>query len=230
MNILGIDEVGRGCLAGDVYAAGVLVKTDSHPVDGITDSKKLTARRRSELSAALRKCHEIKWVIESASVQEIDRIGIGRATETCFRNIINKMMEGTEPISEIIIDGNAIWAKYAFRVPTRFEPKADANHWSVGAASILAKVARDTYMEMESKNYPAYGWDSNKGYGSAAHIEALRQHGLTSLHRNKFCATALSGHVRPVDDGVDLITMFEAPPVKQESDPAFDLPDLSDIF
>jgi len=191
--IIGVDEVGRGCLAGEVVVAAVCVPCDTIPVTGVRDSKKLTAKKREALAKAIQEAKSpIYSVIRRNSVAEIDRVGINQATKECFLSSIHELfyLPGIE-ISEIVVDGNPLWDLDLFPVKTQFIPKADDTVWAVGAASILAKVYRDAMMVELAKEYPYYLWEKNKGYGTSAHIQALEKYGATPEHRKKFTDSAL---------------------------------------
>lgn len=234
---IGVDEVGRGCLAGDVFTAGVLAPGGFDLVPGVTDSKKMTYRQRSFADAELRKHQGVQWVIARRSVAFIDEHGIGAAVKACFQECIEKLLQFPANIESIIVDGDTLWGTDHYRVPTEFRPKADLTEWTVSAASVIAKVARDHYMEKLAEEFPAYGWEKNKGYGTQLHRLALQEHGLTEHHRKKFSRTALR-RMEPVvqppqGEPVNILEMLEtAAPEKLEkkweTNPEFDLP--TDLF
>ncbi len=174
--IVGVDEAGRGPLAGPVVAAAVVLCADG--IEGLDDSKKLSAKRRSELEIQIKA--QCVWAIGIAEVDEIDTINILQATMLAMTRAVEAL--GCEP-AQILVDGN--------RLPHwRYKAEAvvggDALHPCISAASILAKEHRDRLMRGYDLAYPGYGWASNKGYGSAAHLEALRRLGPTPLHRRSF--------------------------------------------
>lgn len=176
--IAGIDEVGRGPLAGPVAAGCVILKSDSR-ILGINDSKKLTAAKREELSAVI-KAEAVAYGIGMASPEEIDDINILQATYSAMRRAIENM--GIKP-DFVLADAVTI---PGIDIPQRGIIKGDAKSMSIAAASIIAKVERDAVMDSYGEIYPEYGFESNKGYGSAAHIEAIKRYGLTPIHRRSF--------------------------------------------
>lgn len=188
--IIGVDEAGRGPLAGPVVAAAVVLGKD-YP-QGLDDSKKLSAKRRAELDEGIRaSCALGLGVVEPP---EIDRINILQATMRAMSLAVCELVEklGTEPES-VLIDGNLsphgrcnLW-----RWPdARPIIGGDALEPAISAASIIAKEWRDRMMCEAAKAHPHYGWDRNKGYGTAEHMEALRVHGPTPLHRQSFAPVA----------------------------------------
>lgn len=183
MIIAGVDEAGRGPLAGPVVAAAVILCDGG--IAGLDDSKKLSAKRRAALEAEiLANCHV---GIGLASVEEIDAINILQATFLAMTRAVEALCaKGTEP-ARIIVDGNHLprwrWAAEAVI-------GGDALHPCISAASIIAKEYRDRLMVAADQDYPGYGWASNKGYGSATHMAALRELGPTPLHRRSFAPVA----------------------------------------
>lgn len=177
--ICGIDEVGRGCLAGDVLACAVVFHGDAP--EGLADSKKISASRRSDLDARIR---EVAYVsIGRASVREIERINILQATMLAMR----RSFEGLPPLDlkEIRVDGNRIPVLNTPR-PIRCIIGGDAIEAAISAASICAKVARDAEMDELHLQHPHYDWSSNRGYGSPKHLAALAERGPTIHHRMTF--------------------------------------------
>ncbi len=174
--LVGLDEVGRGPWAGPVVACAVVLHRN---INGLKDSKKLSAVRREELNALVRENASVglAWV----SAQEIDRLGLSRAVEKAFRLAYKEL--GVEA-DELIIDGSI---NYLANVQgSRAVVKAEDKFPTVAAASIVAKVARDSYMYEMSKKYPGYGFERHVGYGTAVHKEALQKLGPTPLHRFSF--------------------------------------------
>jgi len=173
MRTVGIDEVGRGCWAGPVVAGAVLLH---QPVEGLRDSKVLTAKKRVELDVRIRANGEVGlgWVWP----EEIHEIGLTEAVRLAMRRALAEI---TTQYDEVIIDGNSNYLPDV--VGSRALIKADDLVPAVSAASIAAKVARDTYMQQIAAEYPAYGFEKHVGYGTAAHIAALELHGVTPLHR-----------------------------------------------
>ena len=175
--IAGVDEVGRGPLAGDVVAAAVVLG-DEIP-RGVTDSKKLTANRRERLSAEI-KASARSWAIGRASVAEIDRLNILEASMLAMRRAVEALE--LQP-DRILVDGNRLprWSYEA-----RAIVGGDALDASIGAASIIAKVQRDSEMVAMANQYPEYGFSQHKGYPTPAHLAALAQFGVTPIHRRSF--------------------------------------------
>lgn len=184
--IAGVDEAGRGPLAGPVVAAAVILCEGG--IEGLDDSKKLSAARRAQLEAIiLARC---RHGIGVASVEEIDSINILQATFLAMTRAVEALCgaHGCAP-DHVLVDGNRLplWSWRATAVVG-----GDALHGCISAASILAKEARDRVMKAAALDYPHYGWGTNKGYGSAAHLAALRLHGPTPLHRRSFAPVAQS--------------------------------------
>ena len=176
--IAGVDEVGRGPLAGPVLAAAVVLDPDNIPA-GLNDSKKLTAKRRLNLADAIHRNATVS--IAEASVAEIDEINILRAAHLAMCRALEGLLVTPD---HALIDGNMIPRDIA--LPATPVVKGDARSLSIAAASIVAKVARDQIMVDLAQHYPGYGWDTNAGYPSAAHRAALKQHGVTPHHRRSF--------------------------------------------
>lgn len=179
MDIVGIDEVGRGPWAGPLVASAVIL---SRPVLGLNDSKKLSLKQREELTTKIRENSTavgIGWV----HAPHIDRIGLTKATKLAM----SKALEMLGPASHrlpIVIDGNYNYLPE--QELAKFEIKADGKYDAVSAASIVAKVMRDRFMGLMAQKYPGYGFDSHVGYGTADHKAALQKLGLTPLHRKSF--------------------------------------------
>ena len=174
-HVAGVDEAGRGPLAGPVYAAAVILSPDRR-IDGLADSKKLTAKRRAVLFDLIQK-HAAAWAIASASVEEIDAINILQASLLAMRRAVESL--ATQP-DEILVDGLHC---PKVSMPARAIVKGDSKEPAISAASILAKVARDREMLKLHAQYPCYGFDAHKGYPTAAHIAALNEHGVSPVHR-----------------------------------------------
>ncbi len=173
--VAGIDEVGRGPLAGPVVAAAVILL---RPVPGIADSKKLPAARRRELAKQIAEAAAVG--LAAASVAEIDRINILQATFLAMRRAVARLRVSPR---RLLVDGNCA---PRFDVETRCIVDGDAIDPSIGAASIVAKVARDRLMARLALRYPAYGWERNAGYGTPEHLSAMSRAGLTPHHRRSF--------------------------------------------
>lgn len=178
--IAGVDEVGRGPLAGPVIACAVILPHDlSRLPAGITDSKKLTAKKRAALAPLLRDI--CIYSLGEASVAEIDDVNILQATFLAMRRAIKGL---TSQPGFVLIDGNQ--TPKGLHCPARTIVEGDAKCLSIAAASIIAKVARDGLMEQLDTQHPGYGWSSNAGYGSQQHIAALDALGVTPHHRRSF--------------------------------------------
>ena len=188
----GIDEAGRGPLAGPVFAAAVVLGKSGELIEGIDDSKKLSATRREILAISIRQ-HAQAWAIASASAEEVDRLNILQATMLAMFRAVEQLPE--DSLGLIVIDGTQIprdlkpWAA-SRRLEVEARPRADADVREVGAASILAKTARDAYMMDLHLRFPQYDFASHKGYGTASHMAALAKHGPCPEHRRSFAPVA----------------------------------------
>lgn len=175
----GCDEVGRGCLCGPVVAAAVILPEDfAHEL--INDSKKLRKTDRIALVAEIKE-NALAWAIAEASVEEIDRINILNASFLAMNRAIKSL--SIQP-QHLLIDGNRF--KTELDIPYDCIIKGDSKFASIAAASILAKVYRDTLMEEMAEKYPGYGWEKNVGYPTKIHRDGIRKLGLTPLHRKSF--------------------------------------------
>ncbi|MES0862365.1 ribonuclease HII [Ruegeria sp. SCPT10] len=178
LRISGVDEVGRGPLAGPVVAAAVILNPQDIP-EGLNDSKKLTAKRRSALDAALRDRSE--FAVAEASVAEIDEINILRASHLAMERAVAAL----DPAPDyVLIDGNMV--PRDLKIPAQAVVKGDARSVSIAAASILAKNWRDQLMVDLAQQHPGYGWETNAGYPSKQHRDALQNLGVTPHHRRSF--------------------------------------------
>lgn len=175
--ICGVDEVGRGPLAGPVTAAAVILPADFKLL-GLTDSKKLSKEKREQYAVYIKQ-HAITYQIVSVSAQEIDETNILLATKKAMTEAIQQLQV---PADFLLLD--AIELK--LNTPQRSLIKGDAKSISIAASSVLAKVWRDGYMEELAKTYPEYGFDGHAGYGTKKHLDALQSHGLTLEHRRSF--------------------------------------------
>jgi ribonuclease HII len=176
--ICGVDEAGRGPLAGPVFAACVILHKD-HPIEGLADSKILSSERRDELAIQIRD-RAAAWAVASASVEEIDRINILRASLLAMRRAVEQLI--LEP-HEVLVDGLHC---PDVRFPVRAIVDGDALVAEISAASILAKTARDALMRQLHELYPDYGFASHKGYSTPQHLEALQRFGICPIHRRSF--------------------------------------------
>jgi ribonuclease HII len=180
--VCGVDEAGRGPLAGPVVAAAVILDP-TRPIEGLDDSKKLSARRRQVLAVEIR-AKALAWAVAEASVEEIDCINILQASMLAMQRAVEAL--GIEP-SRALIDGN--------RCPELCCPAeaiigGDGKVASIAAASILAKTVRDALMLEMHALYPKYGFDRHMGYPTAVHLKALREHGVTPIHRRSYAPVA----------------------------------------
>ena len=176
--ICGVDEAGRGPLAGPVCAAAVILPAHLE-LPGLTDSKKLTDKRRRELFPLIKE-QAVAYGIGLASEQEIDEINILQATFLAMERALAQLSVRPDLV---LIDGNR---EKDFGIPVKTVVKGDSLSANIAAASILAKVTRDDMMLEIAKRYPEYGFDIHKGYGTKAHYEALRAYGASPVHRNTF--------------------------------------------
>jgi len=175
----GVDEAGRGPLAGEVYAAAVILNPND-PIDGLRDSKKLSPKRRSDLCIQIKQ-RSLAWSISFASVEEIDKLNILNATLLAMERAI----AGLDILPEIaLVDGNKAPSLKGIEVFTII--KGDQKEPCISAASIIAKVARDERLMVLDHIYPKWGFKRHKGYGTKIHIEAIKKYGITPLHRKSF--------------------------------------------
>lgn len=182
--ICGIDEAGRGPLAGPVVAAAVVLPR-GYELAGLNDSKKLTPAKRERLFEALMADAAVQKCVAQASVEEIDELNILRATHLAMRRAAQGLCK---PAADFcLIDGLAV---PAFPLPSQNLVKGDARCLSIAAASILAKVTRDRYMQQLDAEFPQYGFARHAGYGTAAHLKAIREYGITVHHRRSFAPVA----------------------------------------
>ena len=179
MGEAGCDEAGRGCLAGPVFAAAVILPDGfTHP--WLNDSKKLSDARRRALVPVIKDA-AVAWAIASCSAEEIDSINILNASILAMHRALDAL--DVRP-GHVLVDGNR-FKPYA-SIPHTTVVGGDGRYANIAAASVLAKTARDDYMDAAAVQYPAYGWEVNKGYPTAAHREALAAHGISPLHRLTF--------------------------------------------
>jgi ribonuclease HII len=176
--VCGVDEAGRGPLAGPVLAAAVILDA-GRPIAGLADSKQLTARQRDARAREIR-ARALAWAIASASVEEIDALNILQASLLAMRRAVRLLSVQPE---EVLVDGLHC---PELGLPARAVVKGDATVAAISAASILAKVARDDEMRALHRRHPEYGFDRHKGYPTPAHLAALRAHGVSAVHRRSF--------------------------------------------
>ncbi len=178
--LAGIDEAGRGCLAGPVVAAAVAFTDHTRIPAGLNDSKQLTESRREELREQLLNEPSVKWGIGEVSAEEIDRSDILRATWKAMALAVAQVIP---PAQFILVDGNPV---HGLPLPSQNIVKGDARSASIAAASILAKTHRDHLMIRAAEEFPGYGFEIHKGYGTELHLNALKNLGVTPLHRKSF--------------------------------------------
>jgi len=176
--IAGVDEVGRGPLAGPVVTAAVILP-EEFVLPGLTDSKKLTAKRRDSLAHAIKQ-QAISWALGEASIEEIDDINILHATMLAMQRAVANL--DVTP-NEILVDGNRT---PDFGIPATAIVGGDGLEPCISAASVIAKVARDEMMVRYAAQYPGYGFETNSGYPTKLHIQGLQEHGVTPIHRRSF--------------------------------------------
>ena len=176
--VCGIDEAGRGPLAGPVVAAAVILDS-ARPIPGLNDSKKLSEKKRVALAELIRE-RAIAWAVAEASVEEIDRINILQASLLAMQRAVAGL--AVRPISALI-DGNRC---PQLDIPAEAIIQGDGKIASIAAASILAKTVRDAGMRVLHAQYPQYGFDRHMGYPTAAHFKALEEHGASPVHRRSF--------------------------------------------
>lgn len=192
--VIGVDEAGRGPLAGPVVAAACAIVG---PVpSGVTDSKRLTAKRRAALDEALREGAHL-WAVAACEPDEIDRINIFQATMQAMTHCVAQLVAAIPAAIpgariEVLVDGNMTPAGRCadWRWPARAIVSGDAIEPAISAASIIAKEHRDRLMCEAARHHPHYGWERNKGYGTREHLDALRDHGPCALHRRSFAPVA----------------------------------------
>ncbi|ASK19964.1 MULTISPECIES: ribonuclease HII [unclassified Halomonas] len=176
--LAGVDEVGRGPLIGSVVASAVILDP-SRPIEGLTDSKKLTAKKREALDVLIRE-RALAFAVAEASAAEVDQLNIYHATHLAMRRAIDALTPAAE---YLLVDGNRL---PGHELPGQAVVKGDARHPAIAAASILAKVARDAQMAELDLRYPDYGFARHKGYPTKEHLAALSAHGPLAEHRRSF--------------------------------------------
>ncbi len=183
----GCDEAGRGCLAGSVYAAAVILP-DDYQNELLNDSKQLTEKRRYQLREIIQR-DAVAWAVGIVTPEEIDKINILNASILAMHRALDQLTVRPEVI---IVDGNrfrpycSVVGDISTNIPHTTIVKGDGKYLSIAAASILAKTYRDDYMNRLAEEYPQYDWLSNKGYPTKKHREAIRQYGITPYHRRSY--------------------------------------------
>lgn len=184
--ICGVDEAGRGPLAGAVYAAAVILNPDA-PIQGLADSKKLSEKRRDALSIEIKQ-HALAWAIATSSVEEIDSINILHASMLAMKRAIEALQV---QFSDVLVEKNILVQVDGNRCPEISLPceaiiKGDSKVQAISAASILAKVARDANLYELDKQYPQYAFAKHKGYPTKVHMALLQKHGVSPVHRRSY--------------------------------------------
>ena len=190
----GCDEAGRGCLAGSVYAAAVILPTDYHN-DLLNDSKQLTAKQRYRLREEIER-DAVAWALGIVTPQEIDEMNILRASITAMHRAIDAL---TVRPQALIVDGNRFYTYQ--NLPHTTIVKGDGKYLSIAAASILAKTYRDDYMAELHQQYPFYGWNHNAGYPTKEHRQGIKEHGPSPHHRMTFNLLGATQLELPFDNG-----------------------------
>jgi ribonuclease HII len=178
--LAGVDEVGRGPIAGPVVACAVIMPPDTRAIAGVDDSKRLTHAERVRLAVKIRE-RAVAFALGAASVREIDRINIYQASVLAMRRALDRLQVRPD---HVVIDGRVM---RTLPIPHTAVVHGDARCFSIACASILAKVTRDLLMTRLSVRYPQYIWDHNAGYTTRAHVAGLTSHGITPHHRKSFC-------------------------------------------
>lgn len=178
MLLAGTDEAGRGPLAGDLYAAAVILDPEN-PIEGLADSKKLSEAKRDKLFETI--CEKsLAWSIATASVAEVDKLNVLHASMLAMNRAVNAL----DPTPEyVVVDGNRL---PQWQFPSQALVKGDSRVAEISAASILAKVARDRYMLEMHEKFPRYGFDRHKGYPTSLHLDMLKQFGSCDIHRQSY--------------------------------------------
>jgi len=180
--ICGVDEAGRGPLAGAVYAAAVILDPNK-PIPGLADSKKLSEKKRDRLAIEIKQ-HALAWAVASSSVEEIDTINILQASLLAMKRAVEAMQLQFGVTPDLVqVDGNKT---PKINLPCEAIVKGDSKVQAISAASILAKTARDAELYVLDKQYPQYGFAQHKGYPTAEHVALLKQHGVSPIHRKSY--------------------------------------------
>lgn len=178
--VCGVDEVGRGSFAGPVVVGAVIFPINCQLIVGVADSKLLTAKQRADLESKI-KGQSLCWAVAEVEVETINQLGIGRATQLAFKKAISLLKSKAD---FVLVD--ALTIREFDQSLQKAVIEGDTNCFSIAAASIIAKVHRDGLMVDLAKQHPEFGWDKNKGYGTKAHREAIKQYGLSKQHRRSF--------------------------------------------
>jgi ribonuclease HII len=186
--IAGVDEVGRGPLAGPVVACAIIMPPGARAIAGVADSKQLDAAARERLAPAIRGA-AVAVALGAASVREIERLNIAGATALAMRRALARLARLGRPWDALLVDGRPVTR---LGHEHRAVVGGDGKCYAIACASIVAKVARDGLMVRLARRYPSYGWERNAGYGTPEHLDGLRRAGVTGHHRALFVRTALS--------------------------------------
>lgn len=193
--IIGADEVGKGSLAGPVCVGAFMCPLDHTPIEGAGDSKKTSPTTRRAVLGRVKVDPLVRASVSFISAEDINEHGMSACLWQAYKESIELLMKEIQcfsgHIAEIRIDGSPIRGLSFFHTPVNYIIKGDLHDWRIGCASIIAKEERDSLMKRLSKYHKPYGWDSNKGYGTKAHRNAIKEHGLTPQHRAKFCRRIL---------------------------------------
>ncbi|MCK9368475.1 ribonuclease HII [Candidatus Dojkabacteria bacterium] len=182
-NVVGIDEAGRGPLAGPVSAGAVLINSADQVVQGVRDSKKMSEKQREEVFEKIKEV-STAWGVGLASSEEIDRFGIQKSVRIAMERALNEVKKKVPKIDYLIVDGKNVSKIPGFKMEKI--TKGDMYHYSISAASVLAKVTRDRIMKEMSIKYPHYGFEKHVGYGTKLHMEMLCKYGPCRMHRRSF--------------------------------------------
>ncbi|MBI2795878.1 MAG: ribonuclease HII [Gemmatimonadetes bacterium] len=197
--IAGVDEVGRGPLAGPVVACAVIMPPGARSLPGVDDSKRLTPATRERLAIRIRG-HALSLALGAASAREVDRHNVYHATVLAMRRALARLRV---PADHVLVDGTPL---ATLGVSHTAVVKGDATCYAIACASIVAKVTRDRLMHALARRHPVYGWDHNAGYGTAQHLAALAEHGSTRHHRASFAG------VRPTRVDAAGVPLIVSPP------------------
>jgi len=181
--LAGVDEVGRGPLAGPVVACAAVMPADKAAIRGVNDSKQLTRADRERFAGRIRD-QAVGLALGAASVREIERVNIYHATVLAMRRALSRLAATGVTPNYVVVDGKPV---RSLGIPHRAVVHGDARCYSVACASIIAKVTRDALMRRLAARHPCYGWDRNVGYGTRFHWSSLKEHGLSLHHRRAFC-------------------------------------------
>jgi ribonuclease HII len=181
LRVAGVDEVGMGALCAPVFAAAVIVKTNCHKVPGVRDSKTLSVKQRDRVVGQIKQ-RVVAWGVGAASVAEIERLNIYHASHLAMRRALARLPE----YDHVLVDGRKIVGFEDQVGPYTSIVDGDASSYAIACASVIAKVTRDRLMSNLAARYPGYGWEHNSGYTTRAHINALRDLGLTPHHRRTY--------------------------------------------